>query len=241
MLRRLLLPLPRVGSGCIRAPLTLAGSCPALLPLPAPSHPSAWALLPAKIRQVQAQPSSPHPKDEDEEKSSTGGTKIPACHPSPARGRDHVLARRCWGTVAKRLSSPPQAVPGSLGCPSLTGCPLPCPCLRQLCPPAAPRASQNGRGARHGGWRAGRAAPAAAPLPVGRPPGLAATELRGCSGNGHPAASRIPGSHKSHLPAGIGGKPGCVGHTGCMGCPGRTRKCAGFLGDAWGALGVGGA
>lgn len=135
--------------------------------------------------------------------------------------------------MAKRLSSPPQAVPGSLGCLSLAGCPLPCPCLRQLCPPAAPRASQNGRGARHGGWRAGRAAPAAAPLPVGRPPGLAATELRGCSGNGHPAASQIPGSYKSHLPAGIGGKPGCVGHTGCMGCPGRTghtRKCAGFLG-----------
>lgn len=119
------------------------------------------------------------------------------CMPSLARGRDRVLARRCWGMVAKRLSSPPQAVPGSLGCPSLAGCPLPCPCLRQLCPPAAPRASQNGRGARHGGWRAGRAAPAAAPLPVGRQPGLAAPELRGCSGNGHPAASQIPGSYKS--------------------------------------------
>lgn len=166
------------------------------------------------------------------------------CMPSLARGRDRVLARRCWGMVAKRLSSPPQAVPGSLGCPSLAGCPLPCPCLRQLCPPAAPRASQNGRGARHGGWRAGRAAPAAAPLPVGRQPGLAAPELRGCSGNGHPAASQIPGSYKSP-PCWYRRQAGVRGAHGVHGVP-RARGMLGVHGAheearrvprAWGMCG----
>lgn len=61
-----------------------------------------------------------------------------ACCPSLARGRDRVLARRCWGMVAKRLLSPPRALPGSLGCLSLASCPRRCPCLRQLCLPAAP-------------------------------------------------------------------------------------------------------
>lgn len=137
MLRRLLLPLPRVGSGCIRAPLTLAGSCPALLPPPAPSHPSAWALLPAKIRQVQSQPSSPHPEDGDKQKSSTGGTKITAT-PAPHEAVTASLPGGAGGRWPSGSRVPPRLCRGASGACPWPAAPFPVLASGSSAPPLPP-------------------------------------------------------------------------------------------------------